>query len=133
MALQDISTNTHIGPIVPYIINLSLLALNELVTAEIWLKQALKILTSLLINPCCSDTDVTLQVCFNFFICSYFSMLYSLFIIFIYFFIIQLQRLFPLLVSNILTGNPLSEEMLRVMLSIVTVWPQLAHIGIFFF
>ncbi|XP_077286957.1 uncharacterized protein LOC143911788 [Arctopsyche grandis] len=101
ISLQDLSTNTHIGPIVPYIINLSLLVLSELVTPEIWRKQALKILNCLLVNPCCSDTDVTLQ----------------------------LQRLFPILVSNILTENILSNEMLKIMLSVVTVWPQLAHIG----
>lgn len=69
VALNDLSTNTHIGPVVPNFMNLSILVLSEesipvlAPTAHQLLHhQALNMLEALLINPCCADTDVTLQV-----------------------------------------------------------------------
>ncbi|KAG7306146.1 hypothetical protein JYU34_008738 [Plutella xylostella] len=108
IAVQDLTTNTRIGPIFPNLFNLAVLVLNDdnLKALNVPAKKPLQcnvldMMDALCSNPCSLDTNIQQQF----------------------------QRLFPVMVSNILSNGSLSEKMVAVLTKITRTWPSFASMG----
>ncbi|XP_075974811.1 uncharacterized protein LOC142975697 [Anticarsia gemmatalis] len=108
IALEDLATNTRIGPIFPNLFNLAVLVLNDdnLNALNVPAKKPLQItvldmVDALCSNPCSLDTNIQQQF----------------------------QRLFPVMVSNILGNGSLAEKMVAILTKITRTWPAFNNIG----
>ncbi|XP_050674129.1 uncharacterized protein LOC126971775 [Leptidea sinapis] len=108
IAVQDLTTNTRIGPIFPNLFNLAVLVLNDdnLNALNVPAKKPLQsnvldMVDALCSNPCSMDTNIQQQF----------------------------QRLFPVMVSNILGNGSLAEKMVAILTKITRTWPSFIIIG----
>ncbi|KAI5643421.1 hypothetical protein NE865_04597 [Phthorimaea operculella] len=108
IAVQDLTTNTRIGPIFPNLFNLAVLVLNDdnLNALNVPAKKPLQsnvldMVDALCSNPCSLDTNIQQQF----------------------------QRLFPVMVSNILGNGSLAEKMVAILTKITRTWPSFIAIG----
>ncbi|XP_041988348.1 uncharacterized protein LOC121739832 [Aricia agestis] len=108
LAVADLTTNTHIGPIFPNLFNLAVLVLNEdnLNALNVPAKKPLQsnvldMVDALCSNPCSLDTNIQQQF----------------------------QRLFPVMVSNILGNGQLADKMVTILTKITRTWPSFIAIG----
>lgn len=108
IAVEDLMTNTRIGPIFPNLFNLAVLVLNEdnLNALNVPAKKPLQsnvldMVDALCSNPCSLDTNIQQQF----------------------------QRLFPVMVSNILGNGSLSDKMVTILTKITRTWPSFITIG----
>ncbi|XP_038215014.1 uncharacterized protein LOC119834659 [Zerene cesonia] len=108
VAVEDLTTNTRIGPIFPNLFNLAVLVLNDdnLNALNVPAKKPLQsnvldMVDALCSNPCSLDTNIQQQF----------------------------QRLFPVMVSNILGNGSLSEKMVTILTKITRTWPSFITIG----
>lgn len=108
MAIRDLRRNTRIGPIFPNLLNLAVLVLNDdnlnalHVPAKTPLQSnVLDMVDALCSNPCRYDTNITQQF----------------------------QRLFPVMVSYILSNGKLSEKMAAILTKITRTWPAFVILG----
>ncbi|KAL4715492.1 hypothetical protein ACJJTC_009118 [Scirpophaga incertulas] len=108
LAVQDLTTNTRIGPIFPNLFNLAVLVLNDdnLNALNVPAKKPLQsnvldMVDALCSNPCSLDTNIQQQF----------------------------QRLFPVMVSNILGNGSLAEKMVAILTKITRTWPSFIAIG----
>ncbi|KAG6460382.1 uncharacterized protein LOC115450149 [Manduca sexta] len=108
LAVQDLMTNTRIGPIFPNLFNLAVLVLNDdnLNALNVPAKKPLQanvldMVDALCSNPCSLDTNIQQQF----------------------------QRLFPVMVSNILGNGSLAEKMVAILTKIIRTWPPFITIG----
>ncbi|XP_045495289.1 uncharacterized protein LOC123694039 [Colias croceus] len=108
VAVEDLTTNTRIGPIFPNLFNLAVLVLNDdnLNALNVPAKKplqsnVLEMVDALCSNPCSLDTNIQQQF----------------------------QRLFPVMVSNILGNGSLSEKMVTILTKITRTWPSFITIG----
>ncbi|XP_028034340.1 uncharacterized protein LOC114246130 isoform X2 [Bombyx mandarina] len=108
VAVEDLLTNTRIGPIFPNLFNLAVLVLNDdnLNALNVPAKKPLQsnvldMVDALCSNPCSLDTNIQQQF----------------------------QRLFPVMVSNILGNGTLAEKMVAILTKITRTWPSFVKIG----
>ncbi|CAH2108083.1 unnamed protein product [Euphydryas editha] len=108
LAVEDLTTNTRIGPIFPNLFNLAVLVLNDdnLTALNVPAKKPLQcnvldMVDALCSNPCSLDTNIQQQF----------------------------QRLFPVMVSNILGNGSLAEKMVAILTKITRTWPSFIAIG----
>ncbi|XP_047019305.1 uncharacterized protein LOC124629792 isoform X1 [Helicoverpa zea] len=108
LAVEDLTTNTRIGPIFPNLFNLAVLVLNDdnLNALNVPAKKPLQsnvldMVDALCSNPCSLDTNIQQQF----------------------------QRLFPVMVSNILGNGSLAEKMVAILTKITRTWPSFITIG----
>ncbi|XP_013142849.1 PREDICTED: uncharacterized protein LOC106106748 [Papilio polytes] len=108
IAVEDLMTNTRIGPIFPNLFNLAVLVLNDdnLKALNVPAKKPLQsnvldMVDALCSNPCSLDTNIQQQF----------------------------QRLFPVMVSNILGNGSLAEKMVAILTKITRTWPSFIAIG----
>ncbi|XP_026483294.2 uncharacterized protein LOC113391519 [Vanessa tameamea] len=108
LAVEDLTTNTRIGPIFPNLFNLAVLVLNDdnLNALNVPAKKPLQsnvldMVDALCSNPCSLDTNIQQQF----------------------------QRLFPVMVSNILGNGTLAEKMVAILTKITRTWPSFIAIG----
>lgn len=108
IAVEDLMTNTRIGPIFPNLFNLAVLVLNDenLNALNVPAKKPLQsnvldMVDALCSNPCSLDTNIQQQF----------------------------QRLFPVMVSNILGNGSLAEKMVAILTKIIRTWPSFITIG----
>ncbi|KAJ0175710.1 hypothetical protein K1T71_008869 [Dendrolimus kikuchii] len=108
IAVADLTTNTRIGPIFPNLFNLAVLVLNDdnLNALNVPAKKPLQsnvldMVDALCSNPCSLDTNIQQQF----------------------------QRLFPVMVSNILGNGSLAEKMVAILTKIIHTWPSFIIIG----
>ncbi|XP_068632677.1 uncharacterized protein [Battus philenor] len=108
IAVEDLTTNTRIGPIFPNLFNLAVLVLNDdnLKALNVPAKKPLQsnvldMVDALCSNPCSLDTNIQQQF----------------------------QRLFPVMVSNILGNGSLAEKMVAILTKITRTWPSFIAIG----
>ncbi|KAJ2942586.1 hypothetical protein O0L34_g2053 [Tuta absoluta] len=108
LAVEDLTTNTRIGPIFPNLFNLAVLVLNDdnLNALNVPAKKPLQsnvldMVDALCSNPCSLDTNIQQQF----------------------------QRLFPVMVSNILGNGSLAEKMVAILTKITRTWPSFIAIG----
>ncbi|CAG9785460.1 unnamed protein product [Diatraea saccharalis] len=108
IAVEDLTTNTRIGPIFPNLFNLAVLVLNDdnLNALNVPAKKPLQsnvldMVDALCSNPCSLDTNIQQQF----------------------------QRLFPVMVSNILGNGSLAEKMVAILTKITRTWPSFIAIG----
>ncbi|CAB3223851.1 unnamed protein product [Arctia plantaginis] len=108
IAVEDLTTNTRIGPIFPNLFNLAVLVLNDdnLNALNVPAKKPLQsnvldMVDALCSNPCSLDTNIQQQF----------------------------QRLFPVMVSNILGNGSLSDKMVAILTKITRTWPSFIAIG----
>ncbi|XP_032515123.2 uncharacterized protein LOC116768498 [Danaus plexippus] len=108
IAVEDLATNTRIGPIFPNLFNLAVLVLNDdnLNALNVPAKKPLQsnvldMVDALCSNPCSLDTNIQQQF----------------------------QRLFPVMVSNILGNGSLAEKMVAILTKITRTWPSFIAIG----
>ncbi|XP_013187148.1 uncharacterized protein LOC106132327 [Amyelois transitella] len=108
VAVEDLTTNTRIGPIFPNLFNLAVLVLNDdnLNALNVPNKKPLQanvldMVDALCSNPCSLDTNIQQQF----------------------------QRLFPVMVSNILGNGSLAEKMVAILTKITRTWPSFISIG----
>ncbi|GBP45162.1 hypothetical protein EVAR_95814_1 [Eumeta japonica] len=108
LAVEDLMTNTRIGPIFPNLFNLAVLVLNDdnLNALNVPAKKPLQanvldMVDALCSNPCSLDTNIQQQF----------------------------QRLFPVMVSNILGNGSLAEKMVTILTKITRTWPSFIAIG----
>ncbi|KAM3964118.1 uncharacterized protein ACR2FA_001598 [Aphomia sociella] len=108
IAVEDLTTNTRIGPIFPNLFNLAVLVLNDdnLNALHVPAKKPLQsnvldMVDALCSNPCSLDTNIQQQF----------------------------QRLFPVMVSNILGNGSLAEKMVAILTKITRTWPPFITIG----
>ncbi|CAH0407073.1 unnamed protein product [Chilo suppressalis] len=108
IAVEDLTTNTRIGPIFPNLFNLAVLVLNDdnLNALNVPAKKPLQsnvldMVDALCSNPCSLDTNIQQQF----------------------------QRLFPVMVSNILGNGSLAEKMVSILTKITRTWPSFIAIG----
>ncbi|XP_073949505.1 uncharacterized protein isoform X2 [Choristoneura fumiferana] len=108
LAVQDLTTNTRIGPIFPNLFNLAVLVLNDdnlnalnVPTKKPLQANVLDMVDALCSNPCCLDTNIQQQF----------------------------QRLFPVMVSNILGNGSLADKMVMILTKITRTWPSFIAIG----
>ncbi|CAK1549460.1 unnamed protein product [Leptosia nina] len=108
VAVEDLTTNTRIGPIFPNLFNLAVLVLNDdnLNALNVPAKKPLQsnvldMVDALCSNPCSLDTNIQQQF----------------------------QRLFPVMVSNILGNGSLAEKMVAILTKITRTWPSFIAIG----
>ncbi|XP_072938792.1 uncharacterized protein [Epargyreus clarus] len=108
IAVKDLTTNTRIGPIFPNLFNLAVLVLNDdnLNALNVPAKKPLQsnvldMVDALCSNPCSLDTNIQQQF----------------------------QRLFPVMVSNILGNGSLAEKMVAILTKITRTWPPFIAIG----
>ncbi|KAL0831103.1 hypothetical protein ABMA28_001975 [Loxostege sticticalis] len=108
IAVEDLTTNTRIGPIFPNLFNLAVLVLNDdnLNALNVPAKKPLQsnvldMVDALCSNPCSLDTNIQQQF----------------------------QRLFPVMVSNILGNGSFAEKMVAILTKITRTWPSFIAIG----
>ncbi|XP_063619741.1 uncharacterized protein LOC134792381 [Cydia splendana] len=108
LAVEDLTTNTRIGPIFPNLFNLAVLVLNDdnLNALNVPAKKPLQanvldMVDALCSNPCSLDTNIQQQF----------------------------QRLFPVMVSNILGNGSLADKMVLILTKITRTWPSFITIG----
>ncbi|XP_028172084.1 uncharacterized protein LOC114361280 [Ostrinia furnacalis] len=108
IAVEDLTKNTRIGPIFPNLFNLAVLVLNDdnLNALNVPAKKPLQsnvldMVDALCSNPCSLDTNIQQQF----------------------------QRLFPVMVSNILGNGSLSDKMVAILTKITRTWPSFIAIG----
>ncbi|XP_034826801.1 uncharacterized protein [Maniola hyperantus] len=108
VAVDDLAKNTRIGPIIPNLFNLVVLVLNDdnLNALNVPSKKPLQsnvldMVDALCSNPCSLDTNIQQQF----------------------------QRLFPVMVSNILGNGVLAEKMVALLTKITRTWPQFITVG----
>ncbi|XP_049867835.1 uncharacterized protein LOC126368027 [Pectinophora gossypiella] len=108
IAVEDLTTNTRIGPIFPNLFNLAVLVLNDdnLNALNVPAKKPLQsnvldMVDALCSNPCSLDTNIQQQF----------------------------QRLFPVMVSNILGNGSLADKMVTILTKITRTWPSFIAIG----
>ncbi|XP_052754753.1 uncharacterized protein LOC113512493 [Galleria mellonella] len=108
VAVEDLTTNTRIGPIFPNLFNLAVLVLNDdnLNALHVPAKKPLQsnvldMVDALCSNPCSLNTNIQQQF----------------------------QRLFPVMVSNILGNGSLAEKMVAILTKITRTWPSFIAIG----
>uniref|UniRef100_S4PAG9 Transcription initiation factor TFIID subunit 6 n=3 Tax=Pararge aegeria TaxID=116150 RepID=S4PAG9_9NEOP len=108
VAVDDLARNTRIGPIIPNLFNLVVLVLNDdnlnalnVPTKRPLQSNVLDMVDALCSNPCSLDTNIQQQF----------------------------QRLFPVMVSNILGNGVLAEKMVALLTKITRTWPQFITVG----